>query len=125
MNPRRFVLLGGGTLVTIALAGVSGVLAQLSRASFFHPPRWINWFHMAVGSLLLSVFALGSHRLQAQVTLIGATLGLTIGGLGLLLGRSAARRFDQPALADPSDHTVHLIVGAAALWSWLRRGSAK
>jgi hypothetical protein len=39
----------------------------------------------------------------------------------LLFGERAARRFDIPELADPSDHTAHLLVGLTALWGWLGR----
>lgn len=119
MNPGRFVALGGAMLVGIGLAGLLGLLSRLSPASFFQPPRWINWFHLTLGSVLLAVRRRGSPRLQARVTVVGALFGLTLGGLGLLLGPAAAKRFQRPELADPSDHAAHLIVGLAALWSWL------
>lgn len=121
MNPRRFVLLGGMTLVTLGLGGVAGLLGRVSRAAFFHPPGWINWFHLALGSALLGARVRGSRRLQAGVARVGTVMGLTIGSLGLTIGPWAARRFHQHELADRSDHTAHLIVGLTALWAWLRR----
>ena len=52
-------------------------------------------------------------------------LGLTLGSLGLLFGSRAARRFDEPALADPTDHLAHLGVGLAALWGWSNRAGPR
>jgi hypothetical protein len=125
MNPRRFLFLGGAVLVTIGVAGVFGVLGRLSRRSFFHPPRWINWFHLGLGSSLLGVAFRGGRRLQSALTLVGTISGLTLGSLGLLLGPAAARRFKVPELADPSDHTAHLAVGLLALWGWAGRESGE
>jgi hypothetical protein len=48
-------------------------------------------------------------------------MGLSFGSGGLLLGPLAARRFDKPELADPSDHLAHLIVGVLAFWAWCNR----
>jgi hypothetical protein len=121
MNPRRFLLAGGVTLVTIGLTGVVGVLGTISRASFFHPPHWINWFHLSLGSFVVGVAVFGNGTWQAGVTLLATIIGTTIGLFGLLFGSFAARRFDRPELADPSDHAAHLMVGLLALWGWFGR----
>src|SRR5437870_2995412 len=84
MNPRRFAVLGGSVLVTLGLAGISGMLAAVSRAAFFRPPYWINWFHLSLGSLLLGPGVRGSRNVQAGATLVGTIMGLATGLLGLL-----------------------------------------
>ena len=113
--------MAGGGLMTMGLLGISGILGRISQASLFHPPSWINWFHLAFGMLISSVAVSGRMRLQAGFALGGAIVGTTIGIAGLLFGERAARRFDVPELADPSDHAAHLLVGLTAIWGWLGR----
>ena len=38
-------------------------------------------------------------------------LGSTLGLAGLLFGSYAAKRYNMPELADPSDHLTHVTVG--------------
>ena len=121
MTPKRFLRIGGAVLMATGLLGINGLLGRISRASFFHPPSWINWFHLAFGILISVVAARGHDRLRAGFALSGAMVGVTIGLAGLLFGERAARRLEIPELADPSDHTAHLLVGLAALWGWLGR----
>lgn len=47
MTPRRFAYLAGAVLILLGLAGLSGMLGQISSASFFHPPYWINSVYFA------------------------------------------------------------------------------
>jgi hypothetical protein len=119
MNPQRFLTAATAVLLAIGALGVSGRLGAMSRASFFHPPAWINWFHLGLGTFLAWARLGGSPRVQASTTAVATVMGLTVGSLGLLLGPGAARRFKQPQLADPSDHLAHLGVGLTALWAWL------
>ena len=121
MNPQRFLYLGGSVLVTTGVMGVRGVLGSISYAAFFHPPSWINWVHLGIGCMALSVAAHGNRKVQAGITVVPAILGTVLGLAGLLVGPFAAKRFRVPELADPSDHTAHLIVGLLALWGWVRR----
>jgi hypothetical protein len=121
MNPARFLTAAAATLLTIGTLGVTGRLRRISRASFFNPPYWINWFHLGLGTFVAGARLAGSSRLQASTTLLATVMGLMLGSLGLLLGPPAARRFDVPELADPSDHLAHLAVGLTALWSWCHR----
>lgn len=122
MNPKRFLTLGGTILVTLGFLGVVHLLGRISGASLFNPPYWINWFHLSLGIFLLVTVLARFARLWAGLTLFGATIGTTIGLLGLLLGRWAASRYNIPELADPSDHLAHLTVGLVALWAWRNRG---
>ena len=121
MNPSRFVSIAAAALLTIGTLGITHRLGRISRASFFNPPYWINWFHLLLGSVMGMARARGSKELQASATLIATVAGMTLGLLGLSLGPVAARRFQQPQLADPSDHLAHLSVGLLALWSWRNR----
>ncbi len=121
MNPRRFLVIGGTTLVMIGGLGAIGWLQSISRASLFRPPRWINWVHLGVGTAALTIAARGGRKLQAGMTLFPAIVGTTLGAGGLVLGGRAAERFNLPELRDPSDHLAHLMVGMLALWGWRGR----
>jgi len=97
------------------------MLDQISPASFFHPPYWINGVHFAFGVVLLSVAFADTPRLDRSFALLGAIFGSTLGVVGLLFGSIVADRLGVPQLADPSDHIAHLTVGLIALWAWLNR----
>jgi len=121
MNPKVFLTIGGTILVTIGFLGIIHVLSTLSSASLFNPPSWINWFHLIFGSLILIVAFSHSAKWQTVMTLFAVIVG-TIGGLaGLIFGPSLAIHFNQPELADPSDHIAHLTVGILAFWGWWNR----
>lgn len=121
MKPRAFLFLAAATLLTIGALGVAGFLGSISSASFFNPPHWINWVHLGLGIVVLTIAIVGGKRLQAGVTLVATVAGLALGIGGLALGPYAARRYNVPELADPSDHIARLTVGLLALWAWLRR----
>ncbi len=121
MRPKQFLVGGGAILIVIGILGVVGLFGLISQASFFHPPHWINWFHLFFGIFVLTVGLKGVPRLQRNLTLGGAIVGTTIGLLGLLFGSYVATRFALPELADPSDHIAHLIVGVCAIWAWRNR----
>jgi hypothetical protein len=121
MNPRRFLFTASCILLTTSVLGMTGHLGRISRAAFFHPPYWINWVHLSLGTLAVSVAARGTRKSQAEMAFVPAVLATTLGLSGLLLGSRAAKRFNIPELADPSEHTAHLLVGLLALWGWLGR----
>jgi hypothetical protein len=121
VNPTRFASTAAAILLTIGMLGVTHQLGRISRASFFNPPYWINWFHLLLGGVLSAIRVRGSRQLQWSATVVATVAGLTLGVLGLSLGPAAARRFNKPELADPSDHLAHLGVGLLALWSWRSR----
>jgi len=123
MTPKRFLDAASVVLLTIGTLGVTRRLGSISRASFFNPPYWINWFHLLLGVVVITVRRSPFIRLQAATTLMAAIMGTTLGLCGLLLGPSAAKRVGVPELADPSDHIAHLIVGLLALWGWQNRES--
>lgn len=121
MNPKRFLVITGTAQIIIGLLGVLGLLEKISSAAFFHPPYWINWFHIFFGPLLLSVSKWDSSKVQTFFTAAGMITGLSLGLVGLLLGPYLVIRFNIPELSDPSDHLAHLSVGLLALWGWLNR----
>ena len=118
-NPIHFLACGGTVLVTIGLAGISGVLGLISRASLFHPPRWINWFHLSVGLLVLLVAWRGSRRVQRIVVTVAAVAGTTIGVGGFALSAYSLAHHAQSAIIDVSDPLTHLLVGSMAIWALL------
>jgi hypothetical protein len=121
MRPGRFLLIAGTVLVILGLAGVVGWLASMSRASVFNPPYWINWVHLTLGIVVLAVALSGARAVQNVITLVAAAMGSIMGAVGLLFGSYAARRYNMPELADPSEHLAHLAVGVLAAWAWLNR----
>jgi hypothetical protein len=121
VRPRQFLLFGSTVLVTIGLAGATGLLGAISRASVFNPPYWINWAHLTFGIVVLAVAVVGGPTLQNAFTLAAGIFGSTLGVSGLLLGSYAAEAYNMPELADPSDHLAHLAVGVLALWAWSNR----
>lgn len=108
-------------LVIIGILGVTHLLGRISGASFFHPPYWINWFHLCFGTIVLLIGLSRLKQVQAGLVLCGAIVATTIGLLGLLLGSWASRHYNVPELADPSDHAAHLAVGLAAIWACRNR----
>jgi len=120
LRPRQFLLLAGTVLVITGLAGATGLLGSISRASVFNPPYWINWVHLTFGILVLAVGFAGGRTLQNAFTLPPAILGTTVGLSGFVFGY-AANHYSMPELADPSEHLAHLTVGVLALWAWLNR----
>jgi len=119
-RPRQFLLLGGTLLVILGLAGVAGLLGSISQASLFNPPYWINWFHLMFGIIVFAIAFAGGRTLQSAMTLAGGS-GEHARPLRLAVRSYAAKRYNMPELADPSDHFAHLTVGVLALWAWSNR----
>lgn len=125
MNLKRFLFLASIVLATIGFLGVVGLFGYISSASFFHPPYWINWLHFILGIFVLIVALKGNAKLQALVVSIPMVLATALGVLGLVFGSYAAKYYNIPELADPSDHLAHLIVGVVAFWAWRNRERVK
>lgn len=123
LTPKRFLFIGGSILVTIGSLGIVRLFQRISTAGFFNPPYWINWFHFTLGIIVLNIAFFGRSKLHAIVALIPTVFGTAIGLLGLLLGHYAAKRFDNPQLADISDPLVHLILGLFAFWAFTNRST--
>lgn len=121
MIPKFFLRIGGSILILIGILGLVGLLGKISEASVFHPPYWINYFHLSLGIIIFIVSLSKNKKLQAYFTLLAAVVATTIGTLGLLLGGYFANKFNIPELKDPSDHLTHLAVGLAAIWAWKNR----
>jgi hypothetical protein len=121
LTPFRYLAAAGSLLVLMGLAGLTGVLGRISSAAFFHPPYWINGAHLIFGGVLLIVAFASGPEVQSTFVLVGTIAGLALGSSGLMFGPLAARRFHEPALADPSDHVAHLLVGVLAFWAWHNR----
>lgn len=123
LQPRRFLLLAGTVLTFVGLAGATGLLGSISRATLFNPPYWINWVHLTFGIFVLAIALADVRTIRNGMTLAAGILGSTLGLLGSLLGSYAANRYAMPELADPSEHLAHLTIGALALWAWSNRNA--
>ena len=121
MNPKRFLTIGGILLTTIGFLGIIGVFGLISDVAFFHPPNWINWFHLCFGILVICIVRWGADRLQTGFTFAGFITATSIGIIGLLFGKYLTEKLNIPELADPSDHIAHLTVGLLAFWGWKGR----
>ena len=123
-TPARFLFVGGAVLISIGMAGATGILGTVSRANVFNPPYWLNWIHLSFGIIVLRIAIAGDRKLQKQFTLVAFVKGTTLGLAGILLGSYVALRYDMPQLADSSDPIAHLAVGMLALAAlWNRKGS--
>src|SRR5262245_41681145 len=116
VRPRQFLLLGGTLLVILGLAGVAGLLGSISQASLFHPAYLVNLFPLTFGNVVVAIAFGGCRTLQGAMALAAGCLGSALGLSGLLFGSYAAKRYNMPELADPSEHFAHLTVGVLALW---------
>ncbi len=125
MKPKIFLTIGGIILVTIGLLGITHLLGSISSASLFNPPYWINFFHLGLGIIVLAAVWSRRAKLQSGLTLFATIIGITIGLLGLILGPWAASYYNNPELADPSDHIAHLTVGLLAFWAFSNRKVSK
>jgi hypothetical protein len=105
-TPGRFLFAGGTVLLILGLTGLTGALGSISTLSVFNPPYWIDWFHTAVGSLVITIALIGHPYMKLVLTLFASVAGTTIGAVGLL--------FNKPALPDPSDHLTHIAIGVLA-----------
>jgi hypothetical protein len=116
-NTGRFLFCGGTTLLAIGFAGITGLLASVSRAGLFNPPKWINWFHLSAGAAVLTIAILGTRKVQRGLALLAAIAGTTIGVGGLLFAVYAASQHVSSRDVDFSDPAAHLVVGSLALWA--------
>jgi len=121
MTPKRFLFGGGIALIILGVTGLFGILGQLSDLAFFHPPHWINWVHFLLGLTIFSVSFTRYEKFQGWLVVFPAIIATMMGVVGLLFGSHLAQRFDIPELADPSDHSAHLVVGLLAIWAWRNR----
>ncbi len=121
MGPKYFLRIGGTVLITIGTLGIVGIFQQISPLGFFHPPYWINFFHLGLGITIFTISFTKWFKIQKYFTLGATIIGLTIGSLGLILGPFIAKKYNIPELSDPSDHIAHLIVGICAFWGWKNR----
>src|SRR5579872_3139469 len=102
-NATHFLCTGGTLLVLLGTAGLSGVLGRVSDMVFFHPPGWVNWMHLSVGTAVLVVALFGPRTLKIAVACVPAVLATAIGLGGLLLGLGTALRAGRGTSFDASD----------------------
>ena len=63
MNPKQFLLVGGGVLVLVGLLGFFGVIGPTAGQSIFGSTWWFdsgeNWAHLVIGVVgLIAAFVL-------------------------------------------------------------------
>ena len=120
MNPKQFLQIGGAVLVLVGILGFVGVIGPTADQSLFGPFWWFdnaeNWAHLVLGIVALAAsFVLGAGTQKPLVMLVGAVAVIVaIWGLvnPMLLGAN---------LENPADTVLHLVVGAWALFSSMRR----
>ena len=118
MNPKHFLIVGGLTLIAVALAGFFGIIGPTTQDSLFGDMWWFdnaeNWAHLVLGIVALVVALALPAILQEWVTLLVGALGVLVGlynvlGSTMLLGAN---------LENPADTILHVAVGAWALLAW-------
>lgn len=115
MNPKQFLLIGGGVLVLVGVLGFIDVIGPTPESSIFGTFWWFdnaeNLAHLVLGVAgLASVYVLNA-QLQRYLVMALGVLGLLVGaynfmGEVMLLGAN---------LESPADLVLHLVVGVWAM----------
>ena len=124
MNPKQFLLVGGGILIAVGILGLVGVIGPTADQSLFGETWWFdnpeNWAHLVIGVVgLIAAFAFPAGA-QRQLVMILGIVGVLVGIYGLfsenLLGAN---------LENPADTILHVVVGLWALLASMKKSAPK
>ncbi len=119
MNPKQFLIVGGGVLVLVGLLGFFGIIGPTPEQSLFGASWFFdnaeNWAHLVLGVVgLIAAFVLPANLQRMLVMLLGV-VGVLV-GLYNLMGNTTLLG---ARLENPADTLLHLAVGVwAFLASW-------
>ena len=121
MNPKQFLMIGGGVLVVVALLGFLGVIGPTPETSIFGSTWWFdngeNWAHLIIGVVgIIAAYVLSASMQKPLVVVLGV-VGILVGLYSLFISTN----FLGANLENPADSLLHLAVGAWALWTALRK----
>ena len=119
MNPKQFLILGGGILVIVGILGLFGVIGPTPEQSIFGANWWFdnveNWAHLLLGVVgFIAAFVLPAMAQKGLVLILGV-VGVLVGIYSLAVGPE----FFGANLENPADTVLHLAIGAWALWASL------
>ncbi len=114
MNPKQFLIIGGGVLVLVGILGFVGVIGPTADKSIFGATWWFdngeNWAHLILGVVgLIAAFTFPASAQKPLVMLLGL-LGLFFGIYNFF-----STKFLGTNLESPADTILHLVVGVWAL----------
>jgi len=126
MNPKQFLIIGGGVLLLVGVLGFVGIIGPTSIQSPFGMAWWFdnaeNWAHLVLGVVgLIAAFVLPSSLQKPLVMLLGI-FGLATGIYSAMGPVTEGANLLGAQLQNPADTILHIVVGIWALLAALKGG---
>lgn len=121
MNPKQFLIIGGGVLILVGVLGMVGVIGPSASNSIFGATWWFdayeNWAHLLLGIVgVIAAFVFPSSLQKPLVLLLGV-----VGLFFAVYSGFVNTNFFGANLENPADTVLHLVVGAWALWAGMQK----
>ena len=121
MNPKQFLMIGGGVLILVGVLGMAGIIGPTPSSSIFGPAWWFdtpeNWAHLLLGIVGVIAAFVFPATLQKPLVILLGVVGLFFAFYSAFVSTS----FLASNLENPADTVLHLAVGAWALWAGMQK----
>ena len=121
MNPKQFLMIGGGVLILVGVLGIAGIIGPTPSSSIFGPAWWFdtpeNWAHLLLGIVGVIAAFVFPAALQKPLVILLGVVGLFFAFYSAFVSTS----FLAANLENPADTVLHLAVGAWALWAGMQK----
>ena len=121
MNPKQFLIIGGGVLILVGVLGMVGVTGPTASNSIFGAAWWFdayeNWAHLLLGIVGVIAAFIFPASLQKPLVLLLGVVGLFFA----VYSGFVDTNFLGANLENPADTVLHLAVGAWALWAGMQK----
>lgn len=115
MNPRQFLLIGGGVLIVVGILGFVGIIGPTPAQSIFGSAWYFdnaeNGAHLVLGIVAVVAGLYLSNRINRPLTLIVGLVGVFFG----IYSAVFSTVFLGATLQNPPDTLLHFAIGAWAL----------
>ena len=121
MNPKQFLMIGGGVLILVGVLGMAGIIGPTPSSSIFGPAWWFdtseNWAHLLLGIVgVIAAFVFPAALQKPLVILLGV-----VGLFFAIYSAFISTMFLGANLENPADTVLHLAVGIWALWAGMQK----
>lgn len=124
LSPQGFLKVGGTILVLVAVLGFIGVIGPTTNSlfgSYWYFDNAENWVHLVLGIVaLIAIFALPATVHKPLVIVVGV-VAVLFGFYSLFGSVPEGTNFLGAGLENPTDTVLHLVIGAWALVSGLKK----